>query len=144
MAEVALAEGDKVVATSRTTAALESLKTQYPPDQLLVLALDVTQPSEITKAFAQAKTVFGRVDVVFNNAGFGLVAEVEGTPDASAHKLFDTNFWGSANVSREAVRFFREENRPGEGGRLVVNSSLGGISPITSNGYYTASKFGEW
>ena len=143
MVEFALDKGDKVVATSRTTVALEGLKGRYSADQLLLLALDVTQPSEISRAFAQAKASFGRVDVVFNNAGVGLVAEVEGTPEASARSIFDTNFWGAANINREAVRFLREENRPGEGGRLIVNGSSGGICPLICNGYYCASKFGE-
>lgn len=144
MAELALKRGDNVAATVRNPATVEDLKAQYSSNRLLVLVLDVTQPSAISSIFADAKAAFGRVDVVFNNAGVGLVGEVEGTPEDSARRIFDTNFWGAANVSREAVRFFREENKPGEGGRLLVNSSSGGICPLICNGYYCASKFGEF
>ena len=77
-------------------------------ERLLVLKLDVTKQQDIIDAFQKAKEVFGRVDVVFNNAAYGVLAEVEGTPDDAARAVFDVDFWGAANVSREAVRFFRE------------------------------------
>ncbi len=52
------------------------------------------------------------IDVVFDNAGYGLIAEVKGTTEDRARIMFDVNFWGATNVSREAVRFFREVNKP--------------------------------
>jgi len=68
--------------------------------------MDVSKPQDITDAFAQAEIHFGRIDVVFNNAGYAIMGEVEGTPDDQARALFEVNFWGAVNVSKEAVRFF--------------------------------------
>ena len=89
MTEAALAHGDKVVATLRKPEVLESLQAKYSADKLLVTKLDVTKPDEIESAFAQAKEAFGRVDVVFNNAGWGVIGEIEGTPDDQAHAMFE-------------------------------------------------------
>ena len=89
-----------------------------------------------------AKEAFGRVDVVLNNAGVSLGAEIEGTPEELARKMFETNFWGAANVSREAVRFFRDENPKGEGGRLLTIGSYAGMAPFGGLGYYSATKAG--
>ena len=142
--ELVLARGDKVVATGRNVAPLSALQSQYPSSQLLVLPLDVTQSSAIASTFADAKRVFGRVDVVFNNAAIGVFAEVEGTTDDVARTMFEINFFGAANVSREAVRFFREENRSGAGGRLLNVSSYVALVAIGGIGYYCASKAGKY
>lgn len=131
------------MATLRTPAALADLQQKYPEDRLLVLPLDVTKAGEITKAFDAAAARFGRVDVVFNNAGFAVQGEVEGTPDDVARKLFEVNFWGAANVTREAVRVFREVNKP-QGGRLLQMSSISGVRSPPSMGYYGACKHGGY
>jgi NAD(P)-dependent dehydrogenase (short-subunit alcohol dehydrogenase family) len=141
--ELALSRGDKVVATARNPSALDYLKTQYPLSQLLVVRADVTSLDDILKAFAQAKNAFGRVDVVLNNAAIGCFGEVEGTPQDVARRIFETNFWGAANVTREAVRFFREENPPGAGGRLLNLSSYVGLVAVGGAGYYCAAKAGK-
>ena len=107
------------------------------PARLLVLRLDVTKPAEVTSAFAAGRDKFGRIDVVVNNAGFGVVAEVEATTDNSARSVFEVNFWGASHVSREAVRFFREENKP-MGGRLLQISSASGVLSSAGIGYYSA------
>ena len=143
MAELLLDKGEIVVATARTPSDLNDLKTKYSETQLLVLKLDVNNLSEIKNTFTEAKKAFGRVDVVFNNAGYATFAETEAHPEADARKLFETNFWGSANTSREAVRFFREENSP-SGGFLLVNSSAGGIQAAPGLAYYSAAKHGAY
>jgi NADP-dependent 3-hydroxy acid dehydrogenase YdfG len=89
MTEAALAHGDRVVATLRKPEVLESLQAKYPADRLLVTRLDVTKLNEIESAFAKAKEAFGRVDVIFNNAGWSAIGEVEGTPDDQAHAMFE-------------------------------------------------------
>ena len=141
MTEYVLKRGDIAVATLRKPDVLEELKTQYGADKLLVLRLDVTKQDEITEAFRMAKEAFGRVDVVFNNAGYGLMAEIEGTPEQTARAMFDANFWGATNVTREAVKLFRESNVP-VGGRLIVTSSLTACRTTPLVGYYSASKLG--
>ena len=77
------------MATLRTPVALADLQSRYSTEQLLVVKLDVTRPDEIEAAFAQAKAVFGRIDVVYNNAGLIVVGEIEGTPDEQARTEFE-------------------------------------------------------
>ena len=143
MARVVLANGERVVATLRKPEVLSDFASKYTPEQLLVLRLDVSKPDEIKAAFAKAKATFGRIDVVFNNAGYAVAGEAESVPDSLARGLFDVIFWGAANVSQEAVRFFRDENTP-QGGRLIQNSGTVGLTAMTTMGFYTAAKHGEW
>ena len=126
------------MATCRKTSDLDDLVANYPASQLMVVRLDVTIPNEIITAFARAIEMFGRVDVVYNNAGFNLIDEIEGTPDDYARSIFEVNFWGATNVSREAVRVFRDVNSP-PGGRLLQALSRGAIQAVSSVGYYCST-----
>ncbi|KJA14793.1 hypothetical protein HYPSUDRAFT_220327 [Hypholoma sublateritium FD-334 SS-4] len=137
--EYTLARGESVVATLRKPQALDDLVSKYPATQLLVLPLDVISPPAITAAFSAAIAKFGRIDVVYNNAGFAEIAEVEGTPDADARYVFEVNFWGATNVSREAVRVFRDVNAP-RGGRLLQVSSVVGLKATPGMGFYSSTK----
>lgn len=143
MTEYALSKGDNVIATLRKPSDLADLQQKFSVTQLLVVQLDVTDPKAILDAFSAGKEAFGCIDIVFNNAGWSAAGEVEGTSDDVARKLFEVNFWGATNVSKEAIRFFREENPAGAGGRLIVVSSFVGIKPVPIGGYYSASKHGE-
>ncbi|KAJ7658123.1 hypothetical protein B0H17DRAFT_1145683 [Mycena rosella] len=140
MAEKALANGDKVVATLRKPEVISSLAAQYPKEKLIVLKVDVTKVDDITAAFAAAKEAFGRIDVVFNNAGYGIIGEIEGTSDAKARDQFEVNFWGSVNVTKQAIAFFRDVNKP-VGGLLINMSSMFGIDAPPAAGFYAATKF---
>ncbi|CAL1712829.1 unnamed protein product [Somion occarium] len=139
MTELVLNKGEIAVATARKPETLNDLKAKYPPSQLLVLRLDANKVQEIKDVFAKIKGTFGRLDVVFNNAGWAFQGEVEAAPEDISRVMFDTNFWGASNVSLESVKFFREVNRP-VGGRLIVNSSQGGIYAYPGMGFYSASK----
>ncbi|RDX40713.1 NAD(P)-binding protein [Lentinus brumalis] len=139
MTRTALAHGDKVVATLRKPAVLADFASKYPSSQLLVVKLDVTNQQEIKEAFQKAKAAFGRVDVVFNNAGIVVSGETEGVPEESARRMFETNFWGAVNVSLEAVRIFRDENKP-QGGHLIQNTGSTGFISLPLMGFYGATK----
>lgn len=139
----ALESGDKVVATLRKPSALDDLVKKYPADRLRIVKLDVTKPEEINAAFAQAKAAFGRVDIVFNNAGYVAVGENEAVPDEVSRPLFEVNFWGAVHVSQRAVRFFREENTP-QGGLLLQNSAMVGQAGVPAIGFYSATKHGGY
>ena len=141
MTKTVLDNGDIAIATLRKPSALDYLKAKYPSDKLHILKLDVVNKDEITAAFKYVEENLGRIDIVFNNAGQSVLAEIEGTPDDVAKKMFDVNFWGAMNISKAAVRFFREVNEP-RGGRLWTISSTAGIVPFASLGYYSASKHG--
>ncbi|KAJ7765477.1 hypothetical protein DFH07DRAFT_810700 [Mycena maculata] len=140
MAEKALANGEKVAATLRKPEVLSSLAAQYTKEQLIVLKLDVTKTADITAGFAAAKEAFGRIDVVFNNAGYGIIGEVEGTSDQKARDQFEVNFWGATNVTKEAIHYFRDVNKP-SGGLLMNMSSMFGIDAPPGAGFYSATKF---
>ena len=142
MTKTVLDNEDIAVATLRKPSVLDNLKVKYPSDRLHILKLDVVNEGDINAAFKYAEEKLGRIDVVFNNAGHGVLAEIEGTSHDVARKMFDVNFWGAMNVSKEAVRFFREVNKP-QGGRLWNVSSLAGILPFAALGYYSASKHGN-
>lgn len=138
LTEVVLRKGDIVVATLRKPSVLASLTRQYPPSQLLLLTLDVTRPSDIAAAFARTREVFGRLDVVFNNAGYAMFGEAEGTTDANVRALFEVNFWGAVGVTLEAIKFFREVNLPGKGGVILQNSSMSGFFGAPVVAFYSA------
>ncbi|KAH9924905.1 uncharacterized protein B0H18DRAFT_1010702 [Fomitopsis serialis] len=98
------------------TEVLSDLSSKYSSSQLLTLKLDVTKSDEVKQAFSAAHAHFGRVDVVFNNAGKLVLGPVEGTPDDMARDLFELNLWGAVNVTSAAPA----------GGRLIQNSSVCG------------------
>lgn len=132
-----------MVATTRNTASplLTSLS-QAHNSQLLLIQNDITDITDIQRVFARIKEVHGTLDVVFSNAGYTLLAEVEGTPEEEARKLFEVNFWGSVHVMQEAVKFFRDVNPKGAGGRIIQNSSASGMYCFPAQGIYSASKHG--
>lgn len=140
--ELILKGGDIAVATLRSPAALDDLKQTYDEKKFLVLPLDVTNVEQIKSAFKAATEKFGRIDFVYNLAGYGLIAEAEDTPEEDARALFEINFWGATRVSNEAARVFREVNKP-QGGHLFVISSLVGLKPMAGTGFYSASKHGQ-
>ncbi|KAM5541137.1 hypothetical protein V8D89_005066 [Ganoderma adspersum] len=141
IAELVLRKGEIAISTARRPESLSALAAQYPPDRLLVLKLDVTQPEDIAAAFAQAKDAFGRIDVVVNNAAVAVMGEVEAQAyeEGPVREVFETNFWGAARVTSEAVRFFREVNKPVRG-RLLQISSITGLIGGPGLAYYSASK----
>ncbi|KAF8814846.1 NAD(P)-binding protein [Phlegmacium glaucopus] len=138
MTEIVASNGDIAVATLRKPEAIADLVAKYG-DKVCPVRLDVTKPNEIKEAFNKAVEKFGRIDVVFNNAGYSLLGDVETTPDDYGRNSFETNFWGSLNVAREAIRTFREVNKP-IGGRLITTTSI--VATVTSAGLgmYGAAK----
>lgn len=135
-ARYALADGDSVVATARDPARLAPL-VKLAPDRVLAQRLDVARPGEATVAVQAAVERFGRLDLVINNAGYGVVGAVEETPDAELRALLDTNFFGAAEVIRAVLPALRAQR----GGAIVNISSMGGQMSFAGFGAYSASKF---
>ena len=102
--EAVLASGERAVATARKPEALSELSRQYPSTRLLVVPLDVTNEEQIKAAFKTATAHFRRLDVVVNNAGYGVQGEIAGTPEAEARRVIETLFWGAVHVTKEASR----------------------------------------
>ncbi|WP_298368527.1 SDR family oxidoreductase [Azospirillum sp.] len=128
------ARGWNVVATMRAPesgAALAAL------DNVLVARLDVQDPASVETAVAEAISRFGRIDVLVNNAGFGLSGIFETTPRAKIQEQFDVNLFGLMDVTRAVLPHFRA-NRAG----VVVNISSGaGVFTLPMISLYCASKF---
>ncbi|KAL2844820.1 hypothetical protein BJY01DRAFT_263789 [Aspergillus pseudoustus] len=130
--------GYQIAATARSVRSLS-----YLPDEprVLKLSLDVTSAEQIESSLAATVAHFGRLDVVINNAGYGLRGDTEAVIDADALNQMETNFWGPVRITRGALRIFREVNAAGQGGTIVQISSVGGWVGFPGNAYYHASKF---
>ena len=135
-AEHALARGFRVVATARRVESLADLVASAP-DRVLAVALDVDVPGAAEAAVAAAVARFGRIDVLVNNAGYGVVGAVEETPEAELRAVMQTNFFGAMAVTRAALPVLRAQRS----GAIVNISSLGGQLSFAGFGAYSASKF---
>ena len=135
-AEHAIARGHRVVATARRVDVLADL-VALAPDRVLAVELDVAVAGAAESAVRAAVGRFGRIDVVINNAGYGVVGALEETPDAELRALMDTNFFGTMAVMRAALPVLREQR----GGAIVNMSSLGGQLSFAGFSAYSASKF---
>jgi NAD(P)-dependent dehydrogenase (short-subunit alcohol dehydrogenase family) len=135
-AEHALSLGDNVVATARAPAKLQAL-VALAPDRVLAARLDVDQPGDAQAAIDAAVARFGRVDILINNAGYGVVGALEETPDTELRAIMDTNFFGAMAVIRAALPVLRTQRA----GAVVNISSLGGQLSYPGFSAYSASKF---
>ncbi|KVA13252.1 oxidoreductase [Burkholderia ubonensis] len=135
IAEAALADGNAVVAAGRNVRAIvERLGDSVA---LLPVELDVTDEAQAKAAVRAAVEKFGRVDVLVNNAGFGLLGAVEESADKDVRRMYDTNVFGLLNVTRAVLPTMRA-NRSGH----VINiSSIGGYRAAAGFGVYSSTKF---
>jgi NADP-dependent 3-hydroxy acid dehydrogenase YdfG len=135
-AEAALTRGDKVAATARELKSIADLKERFG-DEVLPLALDVTNPEQVRQAIAQAHRHFGRLDVILNNAGYTLVGTVEEASEDDVRALFETNYFGMLRVVQAALPLLRQQ---GTGHILGVSSGMG-IVAVPLIGFYCATKW---
>ncbi|WP_297911162.1 oxidoreductase [Thiomonas sp.] len=132
----ALELGDNVVATARRQETIQALA-EREPRRVLAVTLDVTRPGQADRAVQQALERFGHIDVLVNNAGYGVVGAVEETPEAELRAQMETNFFGAVAVMRAALPSMRAQRA----GAIVNISSLGGQLSFAGFGAYSASKF---
>jgi len=132
----ALAHGFRVVATARDPKKLGSLIAGHE-DKAKVLALDVTKPDQIKHAVGEAERLFGRIDVLVNNAGYGYLAAVEEGEEKEIRDIFETNFFGAVAMIRAVLPGMRARRH----GYIVNIASVGGIVGYAGSGYYAATKF---
>jgi NAD(P)-dependent dehydrogenase (short-subunit alcohol dehydrogenase family) len=135
IAEHALAAGDSVVATARNLASLPATLSGHP--RVLALALDVTSEDQARIAVAAAIARFGHIDVLVNNAGYGVIGAVEETSGSEVSRIFDTNVFGLLNVTRQVLPSMRAQRS----GHIINFSSIGGYASATGFGVYSATKF---
>ncbi|MFD3587727.1 SDR family NAD(P)-dependent oxidoreductase [Streptomyces sp. NPDC058683] len=136
-AESALERGDKVVATARNAASLDGLVTKYGDDAVLPVALDVTDKAAVATAVATAQEKFGRLDVVVNNAGYGLFGMIEEVGEQQLRDQMETNLFGAFWVTQAVLPVMRAQGS----GHIVQISSVGGVAAFPSLGAYHASKW---
>ena len=137
LTEKLLARGDRVTATVRKAPALEDLKTRYG-DRLWVAVLDVTDIQGVRRLVDQAFANLGRIDVIVNNAGYGLFGAAEEVSDEQVRHQIDTNLIGSIAVIRACLPHLRAQG----GGHVLQVSSEGGQMTYPGFSLYHATKWG--
>jgi NAD(P)-dependent dehydrogenase (short-subunit alcohol dehydrogenase family) len=136
-AEAALARGDRVAATARDVKTLAPLVERYG-NQVAAMALDVTDKAAVKAAITEAHGRFGRLDVVINNAGYGLFGAIEEVSEAEARAQLETNLFGALWVTQAALPIMRAQGS----GHVIQVSSIGGVNAFPTVGLYHASKWG--
>lgn len=135
MAEAALLAGDHVIATARKVADVEMLE-HIGAGRCHILPLDVTDAAQVSQQVAAAQAVCGRLDVVVNNAGYGLLGAVEECSEEQIRQNFETNFFGALNVIRAALPILRQQKQ----GHIINISAAAAISNYAGFGIYGAAK----
>lgn len=137
LTEAVLASGDRVAATARSPEALSCLLEQYP-EQLFLIKLDVTNYDDIYQSVADTVAHFGRIDVLVNNAGFGIVGAAEAFTDRQVYSQLHTNLYAPIELTRAVLPYMREQRS----GRILQVSSVGGRVGNAGLTMYQAAKFG--
>jgi len=135
-AEAALERGDKVAATARDKNTLQPLKEKYG-DNVLTLALDVNDRQADFEVVKKVRETFGRIDVVVNNAGYGLFGFVEEVSEQEARAQIETNVFGALWMTQAVLPIMRQQ----KSGHIIQVSSVGGVTAFPGLGLYHASKW---
>lgn len=135
VARLALEQGANVVATARRAEAVREALGDHP--NLLSVALDVTDEAQARAAVEAAVERFGHIDVLLNNAGFGLLGAVEEASAQDVERLYRTNVFGLLNVTRSVLPVMRAQRS----GRILNISSIGGYRGAAGFGVYSSTKF---
>ncbi|WP_186079848.1 oxidoreductase [Burkholderia gladioli] len=135
MAKAALADGNAVVATGRNAAVITERLGESAA--MLPAMLDVRDEAQAKSAVKAALERFGRIDVLVNNAGFGLLGAVEESSDVDVRRMYDTNVFGLLNVTRAVLPVMRAQRA----GHIINMSSIGGYRAGAGFGAYSSTKF---
>ncbi len=138
VAEAMLGDGHHVVLAARRADALEAIAARYP-DQALPVATDVSEPEAVDHLFTQIRAVYGRLDVVFNNAGaFMASSEIGDVSWEDWRRVLAVNLDGAFLIARGAFQMMREQTP--QGGRIINNGSISAHAPRVGSVAYTTSK----
>jgi NAD(P)-dependent dehydrogenase (short-subunit alcohol dehydrogenase family) len=133
LAAALLSDGDTVIGTTRNGEA----PIEDDTGRLHTLSLDVTDGAAVRSVVAEAHALYGRLDVIVNNAGYGLLGSVEEATDDQIAQMFDVNFHGTRRVVQAVLPYLRAQRS----GHIVNVTSIAGLAPGSGTGYYAASKF---
>ncbi len=136
IALAALTKGHRVAVTARNPSAVEDLVAQHP-EQAIAVALDVTDRDQIAAAVRETERVFGGIDVLVNNAGYGYMAAVEEGEDDEVRAMFDTNYFGVVDMIKSTLPGMRARGS----GHIINISSMTGLVANPPNVYYSSTKF---
>lgn len=135
LAAEAMKAGDQVVGTFRSQAQVDAFNAAN--ENGVGVLMDVTEEKQVSKAVVQAVSLFGRIDVLVNNAGLGFVGAIEETSVAELRALFEANFFGAFRMTQLVLPHMREQGS----GHIIQISSHGGLKAFAGFGAYNASKF---
>ena len=141
VATALLADGYRVVFAGRRAEPLQQAIAQAgaAPEQALAVPTDVANPESVVALFAQAKSTFGRLDVLFNNAGVGAPpVNLEDLPFAQWKSVVDINLTGAFLCTQQAIRLMKDQTP--RGGRIINNGSISAHAPRPNSAPYTATK----
>jgi NADP-dependent 3-hydroxy acid dehydrogenase YdfG len=136
LAEEVLRTGGSVAATARKIQQIEDLERKYP-GHALALTLDVTKQEDVEKSLTDTLKRFGRVDVLVNNAGYGVAGAIEEVSEAELMPMYETNVFGLLRVTRAFLPQFRKQRT----GHILNLSSIGGLTAGPGWGLYQGTKF---
>ncbi|MDF5756954.1 oxidoreductase [Spongiactinospora sp. TRM90649] len=136
LAEAVIDSGDALVATAREASTVKDLA-ERAPERVLALPLDVTDPGSVRAAVSAAVTAFGRIDVLVNNAGYGLRGAIEEATEQELRDQFETNVFGVLTVTRAVLPVMRRHRS----GHIVQISSVGGVMAMLGGAMYAGTKF---
>jgi NAD(P)-dependent dehydrogenase (short-subunit alcohol dehydrogenase family) len=136
LAEAVLQKGDSLLATARQPEQLRPLIEDYPKTAKAV-RLDVTLSQDTQAAVDTTIATFGRIDVLVNNAGHGLIAALEEVSDVDVHRFFETNFFGALRLMRSVLPVMRQQGS----GHIVNMSSTAGLVGFGGSSLYCGAKF---
>ncbi|KUJ59371.1 oxidoreductase [Flavobacteriaceae bacterium CRH] len=137
LTEAVLESGDKVAATARDINQLNDLKERFK-DQILPIKLDVTNYDQVHEAVNEAVQHFGRIDVLVNNAGFGIIGAAEAFTNEQVRSQLETNLYAPIEITRAVLPYMRKQ----KSGRILQISSVGGRVGNPGLTMYQAAKFG--
>ncbi|GAA4313645.1 SDR family oxidoreductase [Mucilaginibacter gynuensis] len=137
LTEAVLASGDNVAAAARNPEQLKDLQDKYP-GQLFPVKLDVNNNDEVYQSVADTIAHFGRIDVLVNNAGFGITGAAEAFTDEQVRSQLETNLYAPIEITRAILPYMREQRS----GHILQISSTGGRVGNAGLTMYSAAKFG--
>ena len=128
--------GYKAGVAARNIEDVEDIIRDYP-ETAIAITLDVTSGTQISDAVKQITEIFGRVDVLVNNAGIGYFGSAEESDDAETRRMFDINFFGLADMTKAILPIMRKQRS----GHILNVASIGGLVGYPALSYYNATKF---
>jgi NAD(P)-dependent dehydrogenase (short-subunit alcohol dehydrogenase family) len=135
------ADGYSVILAGRRAESLEKTASESKSSEgrMLVVPTDVSMPESVKALFARTKEAFGRLDLLFNNAGIGTPAiPLEDLPLESWRSVVDVNLTGAFLCAQEAIRMMKAQSP--RGGRIINNGSISAYTPRPDSVAYTATK----